>query len=326
MDIMKKKLQNAANYTLTAGFLVGASAASSAEMGATDEPIKLAINEWTGQHVTTRVAGEILTRMGYQVEYVTAGYYPQMTALQDNSITASLEIWSSNIGELMTEAIDSGNVVTVGDLGLATQETWWFNNAAKEACPGLPDISALMDCSAALAVAETYPNGRLLDYPVEWGTTNVDRIKAFGLPLTSVPAGSEGALVVEIKAAEEKNEPLLAMFWSPHWLAAEVELHTVDIPEYFDGCFEDAAGGSNPDATYDCDWASGHVDKVAWVGMEEKWPAAFAFLSGYQMTVEHQVPMLAAVDSEGQDLETVVSDWVDANEAVWKPWVDASTN
>ena len=47
--------------------------ALAAEMGAVDEPIKLAINEWTGQHVTTRVAGEILTRMGYKVEYVTAG-------------------------------------------------------------------------------------------------------------------------------------------------------------------------------------------------------------------------------------------------------------
>lgn len=31
-----------------------------ADMGAVDEPIKLAINEWTGQHITTHVAGEML--------------------------------------------------------------------------------------------------------------------------------------------------------------------------------------------------------------------------------------------------------------------------
>ena len=36
-----------------------ASAGHAAEMGAVDEPIKLAVNEWTGQHVTTHVAGEI---------------------------------------------------------------------------------------------------------------------------------------------------------------------------------------------------------------------------------------------------------------------------
>ena len=63
------------------------------------DPIKLAINEWTGQHITTHVAGEILERMGYEVEYVTAGYFPQMQAMQDGTLTASLEIWSNNIGD-----------------------------------------------------------------------------------------------------------------------------------------------------------------------------------------------------------------------------------
>ena len=32
------------------------------DMGATDKAIKLAINEWTGQHLSTRVAGGILER------------------------------------------------------------------------------------------------------------------------------------------------------------------------------------------------------------------------------------------------------------------------
>ena len=44
-----------------------------AELGAVDQPIKLAINEWTGQHVTTHIAGEMLKAAGYKVEYVTAG-------------------------------------------------------------------------------------------------------------------------------------------------------------------------------------------------------------------------------------------------------------
>ena len=323
---MKHNMKLTTRLALATCLMANAGLASAAEMGAVDEPIKLAINEWTGQHITTRVAGELLTQMGYKVEYVTAGYYPQMTALEDNSVTATLEIWTSNIGELATEALDSGNVTDIGRLGLEIGETWWYNNAAKEACPGLPDWKALKDCSELFAVAETYPDGRLLDYPVEWGTTNVDRIEALDLPLKSVPAGSEGALVVEIKAAEEKNEPLLVQFWTPHWLAAEVDLHMVDLPEFFEGCFDDPSGGMNPDATYDCDWKSGHTFKVAWIGMADKWPAAHAFLSAYQMTLDDQLPMLAAVDNNGEDLSTVVNGWIDANEAVWKPWVDAATN
>ena len=72
----------AAALALTASLGISAQAA---EMGRTGEPIKLAMNEWTGQHITTKVAGEILQRMGYEVEYVTAGYYPQMTAIQDRN-------------------------------------------------------------------------------------------------------------------------------------------------------------------------------------------------------------------------------------------------
>nr|NQU90983.1 hypothetical protein [Bacteroidota bacterium] len=49
-----------------------------------EDPIKLAINEWTGQYITTHIADEILKKMGYNVEYLTAGYYPQLIAIRDN--------------------------------------------------------------------------------------------------------------------------------------------------------------------------------------------------------------------------------------------------
>ena len=117
--------------------------ANSASMGDVNEPIKLAINEWTGQHISTHVAGQILEQAGYKVEYVTAGYYPQMTAIRDNTVTATLEIWSSNIGEHYAQAVDSGQVEELGDLGLVPVETWMYNDAAGSACPGLPDWKAL---------------------------------------------------------------------------------------------------------------------------------------------------------------------------------------
>ena len=41
---------------LTLGLL--STSALAADMGAVGEPIKLAINEWTGQHVSTHVAGK----------------------------------------------------------------------------------------------------------------------------------------------------------------------------------------------------------------------------------------------------------------------------
>ena len=111
-------------------------------------------------------------------------------------------------------------VEEIGDLGLTPVETWFYTAATVEACPGLPSWEALKTCADKLAAAETFPDGRLLDYPADWGTSNVDRLKALGLPFKSLPAGSEGALVSEIKGAEAKKAPLLVMFWSPHWVHA----------------------------------------------------------------------------------------------------------
>jgi glycine betaine/proline transport system substrate-binding protein len=34
--------------------------------------------------------------------------------------------------------------------------------------------------------------------------------------------------------------------------------------------------------------------------------------------------MMLAIDKNGQDLDTVVTEWIDKNEALWKPWVDAA--
>ncbi len=34
--------------------------------------------------------------------------------------------------------------------------------------------------------------------------------------------------------------------------------------------------------------------------------------------------MMLAVDKKGEDLDAVVKAWIDNNEAVWKPWIDAA--
>ncbi len=311
--------------SLMLGAVLGFSSHAMAAVPESDEPIKLAVNEWTGQHISTHVAGEVLKKMGYNVEYVTAGYYPQMIALEDNTVSATLEIWSSNIGEHYDTALASGKVEELGDLGLDPVESWFYNSAAKEKCPGLPSYEALKDCTELFANAETFPQGRLVDYPADWGTTNVDRIKAFGLDFTSAPAGSEGALIAEIQGAEARNEPLLVMFWAPHWVHAVVDLELVELPAFEPGCHDDPAVGVNPDATWDCDWERGYIKKMAWKGMQDKWPAAYKMLQAYTLKNEDQIPMMNAIDQDGGKLETVVADWVAANEATWKPWVDAAT-
>ncbi len=317
--VTKTYLGAAAIVAATAG------AGLAAEMGAVDTPIKLAVNEWTGQHVTTRIAGEMLKAAGYDVEYVTAGYMNMYQALADGEIDAAMEIWSSNVSDDYAEQVAAGGVTEIGDLGLKAKEGIAYPAHVADICPGLPAWEALKDCAAQFATAETLPAGRLVDYPADWGTPGADRVTGFALPFKAVPAGSEGALITELRAATEKKSPLLITFWQPHWAMSAYDVRFVDLPVGEQACFDDPGWGPNPDATYDCDFTPTRVFKASWAGLADKWPAAGEILANMQLSVEDQQPMMGLVDVDGQSVEDTVGAWMQANPDKWQPVVTAAT-
>ncbi len=317
---MFKKTMTAALLSLT----LGLPAAYAAEMGAKDETIKLTINEWTGQHISAHIAGETLKKAGYKVEYVTAGYDSQFTAIADGELHGTMEVWSSNAPDLWKKMSEAGKVVDIGDTGLKAREGIVYPIHVKEICPGLPAWEALKECAGKFATAETLPQGRLIDYPADWGTPGADRMKGLKLPFKAVPAGSEGALISEMKASIAKKSPLLIVFWQPHWALSKYKTEWVDLPKAEDACFSDPKWGVNPDDVNDCDFAPARVFKVVWSGFEKKWPAAHVILKNVSIPTEDQQNMMAEIDQDGGKLEKVIETWMASNEAKWKPWIEAS--
>jgi glycine betaine/proline transport system substrate-binding protein len=307
--------------------MAGATAAQTDTLGSKD-PIRLALNEWTGQQITTYIAGETLKRLGYNVEYVTAGYIPQFSGLKTGDITATLEIWQFSGGDAQAEAIAESKVVPLGDTGVVTKEGLFYPAFVEKICPGLPDWKAMRDCSAALAAPDTLPKGRVLGWPSDWKSMSSARLTGFKLDdiYTNIPAGSEGALIAELRAAVARQRPIFAEFWQPHWLFSEpgVELKWVDFGKPEINCDKDPKLGVFPDTVNDCGWPSGWVRKFAWAGTKEKWPTAFEFLKVYQIDNDVQQPLMKAVDVDKQDLKTAVNAWLDKNEAVWKGGMAAS--
>jgi len=314
--------------TLTLGLAAAAIAGAghAADLGAVDEPIKLAINEWTGQHISTHVAGEMLKAAGYKVEYTTAGYMNMYQAMSDGEIHAALEIWSSNVSDDYGAKVEAGGVVELGDLELAAGEGIAYPAHVADLCPGLPAWEALKDCAATFATAETLPMGRLVDYPADWGTPGADRMTGFDLPFKAVPAGSEGALITELRASTDKGSPLLIVFWQPHWAMSAYDVRFVEVPDGETACFEDASWGPNPNAVNDCGFAPTRIFKAGWSGIEEKWPAAHEILSNYTLDGAVQQPLMGQIDVDGMSVEEAVAAWMADNEATWKPVVDAAVN
>lgn len=275
----------------------------------TSKPIVFAMLEWTGQHITTRIAGDLLKKMGYNVKYVTAGTFPSAVPLSEGEISAVLEIWSNNIGKYYPKLMKEGKIVSAGDLQLNAREGWLYPSYVDEKCPGLPAWDALIKCHQMFATPSTFPDGRLLAYPADWGHRSADIIKETGIPFQAVPAGSEGALVAELKSAVSRKAPLVMMFWSPHWVLSTVKHNWIDLP---------------PKIATKYHLTSIPIWKLVWPGFQKTWPAAFRFLQHYQIHDKEQERMMALVDNQGKDLGTVTTAWIDQNKEVWQPWIKAA--
>ena len=281
-----------------------------------EDAIKIAINEWTGQNLSAQIAGSVLKEMGFAVEYVTAGAVPQFAAIAEGSLHFQPEVWTNNVGDIFPKAVDAGDIQVVGELGLSPLEGWFYPPYMEAQCPGLPDYKALYECAGAFAAADTFPNGRLITYPADWGTRSLDQVKAIGLPFQPVAGGSEGAMLAEMKSAVAAQQPMIMMFWQPHWIHAEIELNVVN----WDSASADCLAGVDQSKGDACGFAQASVQKIVSKDFAATWPKAIGFIEKFSLNNDVQNALIQRVDQDGLSVEEAVSEWLGANEATWRAW------
>ena len=289
-----------------------------------DDPIKMTINDWNGQEITTRVMGGVLEEMGYTVDYVQADYLAQFAGLESGDLDVAMEIWETTGKDALEKSLKTGNTVDLGETGMEAKEEWWYPAYVKEDCPGLPDWKALNDCAELFASPETSPKGRYLGGPVTWGGHDEERIEALGLDYEVIHAGTDAALLAEVQSAYQRKKPVLAWIYAPHWAPIQFEGEWVKFPEYEDACYDDPSWGENPDMAYDCGKPYGWIKAVGWAGGEEKWPAAYEAIRNFDMTNDDMGAMIGKVDVEGMPLDMVVSEWLENHQDTWKSWIPKS--
>jgi glycine betaine/proline transport system substrate-binding protein len=279
---------------------------ATAEVPESDEPIVLALHEWTGQQVTTHLAGTILAKMGYRVRYITAGAYTAAIPLAGGEVSASLELWSNNLGEHYTRLLASGDIERLGDLGLDPKEGWLYPLHMEKRCPGLPAWQAFLACANAFATPDTWPKGRFVDYPTEWGQRASTLISSESLPFTAIPGGSEGAMLAELHSSIARKSPLVMMFWAPHWVLSKVAHGWIEIP----GELRARYGLEQP-TTF----------KAVWPGFSRRWPAAHRMLTAFRLDNDTQQRLVNLIDNDGERVEHVTGQWVAEHRQIWSAWV-----
>jgi len=321
---MQGRLKAARSFAAAAlGLALGLAAAgpASAEAPESKDPIKIALFDWTSVNVNAKILGDILQKLGYNVDYVTADYLSSLTTgLTTGDIDVGLEFWDTTAGDAMKASDATGKTVRLGALGPKAKEEWWYPIYMKEKCPGLPDWHALLDpkCAEAFSTPETAPKGRYLGGPVTWGGFDDERIQALGLPFEVVHAGTDAAMFAELDSAESRKAPIMLWIYSPHWAPAKYEGEWVQFPEYTPECYEQKK--------YNCGKPHGEIWKYGWGGMKDKWPVAYNVAKNFTMETKELGLLAGEVDLQGKSIDDVAAAWVAANEAKWKPWVNAPSN
>jgi glycine betaine/proline transport system substrate-binding protein len=288
------------------------------------DTISIAVNPWTGSAANANVAKVVMEQeMGCSVELVEIDEFAQFPALSTGELHATLEVWPSGHAEDYATYIEGGEgVVDAGELGVVGKIGWYVPTYLVEDNPDLATVDGLNANADLFATAETGDRGQFLGGDPSFVSFDQEIIDSLGLDFQVVYAGSEAALLSELEAAYENQEPLLFYFYKPHWAFVDYDLTEVALPEYTQECADVAA--KNDPTGYNCDYPEDVLYKALNEGLAESDPAAFAFLSSMSYTNEEQEAIAHLIDVDGLDPEEAAQQWVDENEEVWSPWLPAA--
>lgn len=285
-----------------------------------DQPIRIAVNDWTSQIVFSKVIGAVFERMGYAVVYAEADFRRQWGNLHRGNLHVQVEVWEGTMGVDFERVVKNGNVVDAGIHQATTAEGWWYPSYVETLCPSLPDWRALNRCASIFSTPETAPRGRFL--AGHWDKFDDARIRALGLDFVAQKVPTAEALFAELKKAVASKQPIVLHNWQPNWVQDRIEGRFVAFPEYDPKCIEDPSWGINSKRIHDCSYRmDGWLKKAAWAGLETTWPCAGQTLRRMVLSNSMMGLVAAYVDADGMSHDQAAAKWMAENGAVWQGWI-----
>ena len=308
---------------LLVGIVVGAAC------GGEDEakgPIVLIEQDWDGNLLTTEVAKIILSEhMGYTVEtkFAAADSQAMFQGMEDGDMHWVCCNWPNFSAAMIEDYVDGrGAVERVGPTGSSGINGWFVPTymikgdsarGIEATTPDLVSYEQLNKYKDVFATSDTGKKGRFLDYTPAWDIRNEERVESLGLEFEVVYSGSEIATLAEVEASYNRGDPVIFHAWAPHWAHAKFDLTQVQLPTHTAECYSSGK--------YDCGFPVDDIAKLAWPGLKDKFPDAYAMLKKFQINNEQQNEMVFGKAQGGKTADEAAREWMAANESVWKAWL-----
>lgn len=297
----------------------GSEAAAPAPSG--DKPtIKLIANTWPASELNVNVAANLLeNQLGYPVEIIALDEQAQWDAIAGGDGDASLEVWPSGHGERIAQYIDEQKVVEHGgELGVVGKIAWYTPKYVVDANPALATWEGLKDPAVAkeFATAETGDKGAFLAGPLGWTQYDPQIADQLGLSLQVINTASEEALLAQMSANYERQQPVLFYFYTPHAIFTRYDLVEVGLP----ACTKEEHEAKVAAGTVDCAYPDDRLIKILNPNLSASAPDAYTLLKNFTYTTADQIEMLGMLD-QGKTIEEAAQAWIDAHQETWQAWL-----
>jgi len=261
------------------------------ETGGSNKEITIGQINWAENIAVTTMWKGILEDKGYNVKLTVVDMGPMMKALEIGELDVSLEVWLP-----VQDAIYLKNYKDTVNFS----ESTWFDNAKV----GLVVPSYLEEVNSVEDLNEHKElfNGKIVGFDPGAGTMEVtkDLIKDYNLEFELIPS-SEPAMLSEIKKAVEKEEPIVAPLWSPHWVFSKYDLKFLEDPQ-------NTFGG---------------VEKIHYAtrhGFEEDYPEVNKWFKNWKMD-DQQIGQLIDYVESSEDPLVGAKKWIEENQELVDEWI-----
>src|SRR5690625_619427 len=261
------------------------------------ESISIPYVAWARETISTHLLAAILEDVGYDVDVKQVEAGPMFTGVAEGTEDFHTSAWlpathANYWEEYEDDLVKVTEVLDKAPLALTVPSY-------------VEDINSIEDLKDNTEFGDS----------VDWKIIGIDPgagimqntqivLEDYGLDNWSVVESSEAAMLTELRAAIENEEPIIVPLWKPHWIFGVEDLKMIEDPQ-------EIYGGEGD-----------QIYTVARKGLDEDAPAAYKVLENYTETYELVEELMPLVHDEGQDPADVAKQYLGDNPDMLEQWTE----
>lgn len=300
--LTRKQMLQASGATIAGASLMGlagcGTGGSSASSDNSSKSLTLGDIGWTESIAVSNLTKVLFEdELGYgSVDTKTVDVALLFEGVAGGDLAAFQDVWMPNHEKLLADVQDQVEHLDP-----------WYDGETKFglAVPNYMDVTSLADLNQSPAEVIV---------GIEPGTPMVEQVNESVIPKYDLKieqqSSSTAGMLSEMERRYPKESPFVFMPWSPHWMNQVYDFHFLEDPK-------DAQGNLNDPAK---------ISSIVNGNLSEDDPTAYAFMKAFTMNEDQLNALEDEIRKSGDDAVKGSKAWVEKNQSVVKPWLDAAQN